>query len=227
MTNMSDQASRIWPEDKDDARARYSRFQSNDPFPRIEPALLISADIFDYVQRTAMVFPFTEENLKSASYSITIGDQIIYWDESGRYKSTSLKDSDKFCVPQNSILFIKTEEYFQLPDYLAMRFNLKIDLVHKGILLGTGPLVDPGFSGHLLVPLHNLTTNDYYFKRGGRFVWVEFTKISSNSKWSMARADKVRSGLYREFPSTKRTYPPKIISMMRTEVKFAALFHTC
>ena len=53
---------------------------------------------------------------------------------------------------------------------------------------GTGPptfdpLVDPGFEGKLLIPIHNLTNNTYYFKGGDGFIWIEFTKISPNKIW--------------------------------------------
>ncbi len=29
-------------------------------------------------------------------------------------------------------------------------------IVYKGLLLGTGPIVDPGFVGKLYIPLHKL-----------------------------------------------------------------------
>ena len=76
------------------------------------------------------------------------------------------------------------KEKFHLPEYIAARFNLHIRHVHKGILLGTGPLIDPGFSGKLLIPLHNLTDNDYKSKGGEGIIWVEFTKLSIHEFWN-------------------------------------------
>jgi len=77
--------------------------------------------------------------------------------------------------------------------------------VHRGILLGTGPLVDPGFEGNLLIPLHNLTTNDYEFEGGEGLIWMEFTKLSSNRMWdkSSVRAQQ-RSGVYKPFQGHKQ-----------------------
>jgi hypothetical protein len=95
-----------------------------------------------------------------------------------------LRPGESFTVAENSIVYVKTQEKFRLPDYVAMRFNLKINNVHRGILLGTGPIVDPGFVGHLLIPLHNLTTNSYVFNEGEEFVWAEFTKISPHPCWN-------------------------------------------
>ena len=82
---------------------------------------------------------------------------------------------------RNSITYLWMEEKLLLPEYIAVRFNLHIRYVHKGILLGTGPLVDPGFFGNLLIPLHNLTDNDYEVTGGDGIIWVEFTKVSGGS----------------------------------------------
>jgi hypothetical protein len=61
---------------------------------------------------------------------------------------------------------------------MAIRFNLRIKHVHRGILLGTGPLVDPAFEGDLLIPLHNLTATDYRISANEGLIWVEFTKTT-------------------------------------------------
>jgi deoxycytidine triphosphate deaminase len=191
-----------------EAKSRYAKTADCDPFPEIAPALLNSSDIFNYVAATGMVYPFEEGNLKSASYAIRIGDTAIYWDGIGALDQTTLKPYQSFRVPDNSIVFIKSKEYFRLPWYIAMRFNLKIMNVHRGILLGTGPVVDPGFEGHLLIPLHNMTTNVYSFKEDETFVWVEFTKVSPNYRWDPSRfIHHANLGLhdkYKPFPKEKK-----------------------
>lgn len=110
----------------------------------------------------------------------------------------------------NSIAFVYLETRFRLPDYIAVRFNLKITHVHAGLLLGTGPLVDPGFDGRLLIPLHNLTAEDYTLRGGEGLIWLEFTKLSPNLRW---QKDFVRpqgaSGVYRTFPLSKDRLTPQ------------------
>jgi deoxycytidine triphosphate deaminase len=169
--------------DDDEAEGLFRANARPDPFPNIQPALLNSADVFDYTRVTGMVCPFEDGQLKSASYSIRIGSKVIYWDGFGKLHEMALTPGAEFKVAPNSIVFVVTKEKFRLPPYIAMRFNLKINYVHRGLLLGTGPLVDPGFEGRLLVPLHNLTTNEYPFYEGDTFAWVEFTKTSQNREW--------------------------------------------
>ena len=69
-----------------------------------------------------------------------------------------------------------------MPLYIAVRFNLRITHVHRGLLLGTGPLVDPGFHGKLLIPLHNLTSDEYTIRGDEGLIWMEFTKTSHFAK---------------------------------------------
>jgi deoxycytidine triphosphate deaminase len=191
-------------QDDTEAGRRYNRYCRFDPFPGIPAALLNSSDIYNYVNATGMVCPFIEGQLKAASYAITIGNEFVYWDEHEKLiNHYTLSIGESFTVPANSIVYIKSKEKFRLPDYMAMRFNLKINNVHRGILLGTGPMVDPGFVGHLLIPLHNLTTNPYVFQEGESFVWVEFTKTSPHKLWDYARS----SDLAHMLPNKLKLFP--------------------
>ncbi|MDZ8091094.1 MAG: hypothetical protein RMZ42_04015 [Nostoc sp. DedQUE05] len=143
-----------------EAEDRFKIYRSLDPFDDIEPALLNSAHIYDYVAATGMIYPFDPENLKSASYEVKVLGECVYWDEEGQKVVQNIKEGDQFFLRPNSIAFVTLEPMFRLPDYIALRFNLKIKNVYRGLLLGTGPLVDPGFVGRLSLPLHNLTTNE-------------------------------------------------------------------
>jgi deoxycytidine triphosphate deaminase len=90
---------------------------------------------------------------------------------------------ESFELQENSIAFVTLEPMLRVPDYIALRFDLRIKNVYRGLLLGTGPIVDPGFEGRLSLPLHNLTTNSYRFRGGEDLIWMVFTKISPNDRW--------------------------------------------
>lgn len=199
-------------ENEEEAKNRFKIFGSCDPFPDIPPALLNSADIIDYVAATGMIFPFYRDSIKSASYEVGLKGKIIYWDEKGNKQSVTLEKDKEFRLPKNSIAYVTPEATFRIPEYIALRFNLKITHVQRGILLGTGPLVDPGFEGNLFVPLHNLTYNDYVFTGGEGFIWVEFTKLSPNGKrWQKDASvpSVTRFGDYKIFPCNKKNLQPE------------------
>jgi deoxycytidine triphosphate deaminase len=206
MNNPPDMAGSRFAQSDEEAKERFEALRSSDPFPSIPPALLNSADISDYVAATGMLYPFedSDEQLKSASYRVNLLGKCIYWDdENGEKKVIQLDKGKEFKLKPNSIVFITPEPTFRLPDYIAVRFNLEIKHIHKGILLGTGPLVDPGFVGKLLVPLHNLTANEYIFRGGDPIIWIEFTKLSPNDKWDRTLEIKERQGVFRGFPANK------------------------
>ncbi len=168
-------------ESDEEAERKYNALKLRDPFPEILPALLSFEDIKKYVANTGMIYPFSLEgkHLKQASYAVKLLGRCIYWDENGTKQDITIKNKEEFLLRRNSIAFVSLEPTFRLPYYIALRFNLKIAHIHRGILLGTGPLIDPGFQGKLAVPLHNLTMNDYVLRGGDDLIWVEFTKINT------------------------------------------------
>lgn len=178
--------------DRNMADERFNKFHTIDPFPEIPPALLNENDIYNYCRITGMVFPFESEErvlntkLKFASYEIDFLGDVHYVDDNDVYKPPPerIEKGTPFTLRKNSIAFVYLQTEFRLPYYIAIRFNLKIRHVHRGLLLGTGPLVDPGYKGRLLVPLHNLTSKDYTLIGGEGLIWVEFTKLSPHVYWN-------------------------------------------
>ena len=156
-----------------------------DPFPKVPPSLLSAEHIEKYVMATGAIAPFytgggRKSRLKNASYEGRIGKHAYVYDSQGMLKSLDIRD--ELTVKANSIVFVECDLDFRLPDYLALRFNLQIRHVHRGLLLGTGPLVDPGYRGKLCIPLHNLTDEDYSIPLDDGLIWIEFTKTTAGWK---------------------------------------------
>ena len=62
---------------------RANWFKRFDPFPKVPPALLSSAEIEDYIRVTAMLFPYRPDDraLKPASYEVRPGHKFVWWRE--------------------------------------------------------------------------------------------------------------------------------------------------
>ena len=94
----------------EEAARRFDLTKSIDPFPEIQPSLLNSADIYDYVRMTGMLYPFDADpkTLKSASYEAAISGRCIWWDAKGDQFEVQLrKDEDEFVLDANSIAFVQ------------------------------------------------------------------------------------------------------------------------
>ena len=175
-----------------------------DPLSGIEPALLNSEDITRYVKEGCLLEEedFRLDRLKPASYEMRLLGTLYDWElkhERLERRSREIVDGEDVQLNRNSITYLWIQERLRLPEYIAARFNLSISAVHKGILLGTGPLIDPGFGGRLLIPLHNLTNNDYTLRGGKGIIWIEFTKVSKNRYWLPDREEIDRPPELREF----------------------------
>lgn len=191
-----------------EAQNSYQVWKSLDPYPDIPPALLNSADIKDYVRVTGMIYPFHEEDIKGATYSVRLKGLCVHFveDQEGNVEPTTFRVGEdaldlpnavknekryeareKLVLKPNSITYVTLEPVFQVPEYLVFRFNLKIPHVYKGLLLGTGPIIDPGFQGRLSLPLHNLTSNEYVLDLNDEVISLEVTKMSPIRQWQVCR----------------------------------------
>ncbi len=169
---------------EDARRIAESIIGQGDPLAHLDiaPSLLSTQHIEAYVQATGLIGPFFKgghpPRLKKASYECRMGTKAYIFRE-GDPELMPFRDG-RLLVPPNSIVFVESDLDFRLPDFIALRFNLHIRHVHRGLLLGTGPLVDPGFWGKLCIPLHNLTSEPYQIPVEDGLIWVEFTKTTSS-----------------------------------------------
>jgi deoxycytidine triphosphate deaminase len=182
---------------EEEAVNRANWFKRFDPFPEVPSALLSSAEIEDYIRVTAMLFPFRRDDraLKPASYEVRPGQKFVWWREDDDLIEEDITEDGTYELPANSIRYMQIEPRIRLPDYIAIRFNLRIKHVHRGLLLGTGPLVDPGFGGDILIPLHNLTSDPYRIRGDEGLIWIEFTKTTAAVR--KAEPSYVRRGVLR------------------------------
>lgn len=167
---------------------KYAVYKSTDPFPKVGEALLNSVDLLMYLLTVGIVEPFDVNKLKGVTYQCTFSGEAHWFDlKTNRMEETNLDDTKELTLEPNSITYLKIEEKFHVPEYMVLRFNLSVSNAYKGVLLGTGPIVDPGFEGNLFIPLHNLTGNRYIIKRGAPLIRVEFTKLSRHVDWNNKR----------------------------------------
>lgn len=157
-----------------------------DPYASdIPPALLNGYDIEKYIEKCGIIFPYNKKHVLSATYKIPFYGDVYHWDDnkSGMVSTPIPRDGSKkpYVLQPNSISYIHIDTFFRVPFYMVFRFNLTVSLAHKGLLLGTGPIVDPGFNGRILIPVHNLTANDYKLYPGDGLIRVEFTKLSPHA----------------------------------------------
>lgn len=149
----------------------------------LSPGLLSSPQITILLKQGLLLENFSEECIGPATYHMRIGGRFITC-KNGQTQEFKLGERDnpsqgirsRVSLSPNSLTFITTYEKFKLPNNIIARFNLKSKWVHRGILLGTGPIVDPELNAYLLIPLHNFSNSSIEIPYLSEIISVEFTK---------------------------------------------------
>jgi len=148
----------------------------------IPPGMLSSPQIQEYINAGLLIrIPdgtMDRNCFKSATYDMRLGNYAVRFDngEKREIKLRDEEDKNTLILLPNSLTFVTTHEEFNLPKDVIARFNLKGKFVHQGLLLGTGPIVDPEFQGKLLIPIHNFSNEKVRIKYLESLISVEFTK---------------------------------------------------
>lgn len=149
----------------------------------VMPGMLSSSHIDYYVQKYGIIENYEKACLGSASYHMRVGENVLTWSEVEKVEFVLGKTEDRnrnirtsVTLRPNSLTFLTTIEEFKLPKDIIARFNLKSKWVHLGLLLGTGPIVDPQLHARLLIPVHNFSNQPVTMNYGQEFISVEFTK---------------------------------------------------
>jgi deoxycytidine triphosphate deaminase len=149
----------------------------NDPWPELQGMLNAETIVRYHEEIGEMIRPFKADLLKPASYELTLGPRCLV---EGKEKILTER-MPHLVIPQNSIVFVSMRQVLCLPHYIVGRFDLAIDLIYRGLLLGTGPQVDPGFQGALGCPLHNISNEDIQMRLDEPFAKIDFVKTVPRS----------------------------------------------
>ncbi len=120
-----------------------------------------------------MIRPLDPRLLKTASYELTLGPACVVEGEDVLLDPVRNRVLE---IPPNSIALVPMRQVLCLPHYLVGRFDLQIKFIYKGLLLGTGPQVDPGFQGALSCPLHNISNAPIRIELDEPFAKLDFAK---------------------------------------------------
>ena len=157
--------------------------------------MLLSNEIEMFRQKNLLIADHYEpKNLRPAAYTLRIGPRFV--DSRGRIGLLDDKKETYLKMEPNSIVYVSTLEKLDLPYYIAARFNLRVKWVYRGILLGTGPQVEPGFRGYLSCPLYNLTDRPIKISYRQDFATIDFERTTDFCK--DATAEQIQNGLKKE-----------------------------
>lgn len=118
--------------------------------------ILSNLDIENEIGENIAIFPFSKENLRSASYNLTVSK--LAWNLATK-KSIYDPNTEKITIAKDSTALIQTNEAIWVSKRVAGTYHSKVGLVSKG-LSHIGTTLDPEYIGVSLITVHNYGNDD-------------------------------------------------------------------
>lgn len=129
-----------------------------------------SGDIF--------IDPFDEAQVQAATYDFRVGAQGA---TTSSKKIVDIKSNGFILLQPGDFGVITVMEELKLGLQYAGRFGLRSKYARKGLIATTGPQIDPGYHGRLILGVTNLTPRPISMPYKDDFVSVEFHRLEEPS----------------------------------------------
>lgn len=121
-----------------------------------------------------LINPFDEGQVQGATYDLRVGEQGA---TTSTKKLVNIKDVGYLLLqPGDFGILIILEEIRLGPQY-AGRFGLRSKYARKGLIATTGPQVDPGYHGRLIIGITNLTPRAISLPYKDDFLSIELHRL--------------------------------------------------
>jgi dCTP deaminase len=131
-----------------------------------------------YRKGDIVIEPFSEEQVQAATYDLRVGEQGA---STSSKKVVNIRENGYLALSPGDFAVITVLEIIRLgPQYVA-RFGLRSKFARKGLIATTGPQIDPGYHGRLIIGITNLTPKPVTLAYGDDFLSVEFHRLSEPS----------------------------------------------
>lgn len=121
-----------------------------------------------------VISPFALSQIQPASYDFRVGEQGI---TTSSKKLTNIKDVGYLLIQPGDFAIVNVLEEIKLNTQHTGRFGLRSKYARKGLIATTGPQVDPGYQGRLIIGLTNLAPTPVSLSFKDDFVSMEFHRL--------------------------------------------------
>lgn len=140
---------------------------------RGKSSFLSNYDISLMTKCGMLVENYNENNIKGASYDLSLGDDYYY---GGKIITLDNKNPILTIEPYDYAI-VSCREIINLPRDVVAHFGLTVGLFCQGLILSNGQQVDPGFRGTLFCLLFNTSNRSITIKKGEKYSTIDFYKM--------------------------------------------------
>jgi len=118
---------------------------------------------------------FSDSHLQPASYDACLGEEAI---TSSHREKINPANKGLLTIPAGDFALVTTHERFEMSTKIAGHIGLRSHYSKKGLAILSGPQIDPGFRGVLVLGLANLSPRDITIPYKERFCTIEFYQLT-------------------------------------------------
>lgn len=125
--------------------------------------------------REIVLEPFDPARVEPASYDIRVGTWAF---SSSLKEKLNLSQKGVVIIEPGEFAVLESRERVELDRRTAGQLGLRSEYAQRGLLMLSGPQIDPGFSGILVVRMVNLAPNPIALPYEAPFLTTQFFRLS-------------------------------------------------
>ena len=146
--------------------------------------VLSKKEIIDRINKSEQhtykfIDPYNIQNVKSASYDLTLGDEYYICSEREKPDIKKLGVNESVTVPPRATFFVISKEKLHIPLDICASVSLAFGLIRKGIIFAVQPPIDPGYHGAIVALLHNMSDEEITLKQGMHLLNIVYYQLAS------------------------------------------------
>jgi dCTP deaminase len=165
--------------------------------------LLSGQELRKSISEGKLIIGGDENSVENMKYDFHMGSRVLKAVIGQPCEISDLETSQRFVDPGEAV-FVLTREKLNLPQDIMVTLTPKRKLAHGGIMILGGLMVDPKYSGHLLIGLYNFSSTPFPLQPGKKIVGSMFYRL---------REDQIDSAA--PTPSEIKDFPDELVSLIR------------
>lgn len=122
-----------------------------------------------------VIEPFDEKQIQPATYDLRVGGSGA---TTTAKKKVNIKDTGFLLLEHGDFGVLTVFEEIRLSTQYTARIGLRSKYARKGLIATTGPQIDPGYEGRLIIGITNLTPRTISLSYMDDFLSIEFHRLA-------------------------------------------------
>lgn len=142
--------------------------------------------------REIILDPFDSARVEPASYDIRVGNRAF---ASSSKEIVVLSEKGVLIIEPGEFAVLESRERVELDRSTAAQLGLRSEYARQGLLMLSGPQIDPGFKGILVVRVVNLAPKRVALPHEAPFLTVQFFRLSTPSSKAYSGPQQHQTGI--------------------------------